>query len=68
MDILTPKLSEDLRKVLFFSSLWFTENMKFYVTNTINPFHTTGFFLYPQKTSENQKFYVFRGYRKTPVG
>ena len=28
-----------------------------------NPFHATGLFLYPLKT-ENQKFYVFRGYRK----
>ena len=33
--------------------------------NLINPFHATGFFLYPLKTSENQRFSnVFRGYRK----
>ena len=34
----------------------------------INPFHVTGLFLYPLKTSENQRFsYNFRGYRKRPV-
>ena len=34
----------------------------------INPFHVTGLFLYPWKTSETQRFfYVFRGYRKRPV-
>ena len=32
-----------------------------------DPFHTTGLFLYPLKTSENQRFSVFRGYRKRPV-
>ena len=33
-----------------------------------NPFHATGLFLYPLKTSENQRFSdVFRGYRKRPV-
>ena len=32
----------------------------------INPFHVTGSFLYPLKTSENIWFSdVFRGYRKT---
>ena len=31
----------------------------------INPFRVTGLFLYPLKTSKNQRFfYVFRGYRK----
>ena len=31
-----------------------------------NPFHATGLFLYPLKSSENQRFsYVFMGYRKT---
>ena len=31
-----------------------------------NPFHTTDFFLYPLKTSENHQFSdVFREYRKT---
>ena len=34
----------------------------------INPVHVTGLFLYPLKTSENQRFsYIFRGYRKRPV-
>ena len=34
----------------------------------INPFMLLGFFLYPLKTSENQRFsYVFRGYRKRQV-
>ena len=34
----------------------------------INPFYATGLFLYPLKTSENQRFSdVFRGYRKRPV-
>ena len=34
----------------------------------INPFHATGLFLYPLKTSENLWFFdVSRGYRKKPV-
>ena len=34
----------------------------------INPFHATGLYLYPLKTSENQKFsHAFRGYGKRPV-
>ena len=34
----------------------------------INPFHATGLFLHPLKTSKNQRFSdVFRGYRKIPV-
>ena len=34
----------------------------------INPFHATGLFWYPLKTSENLWFSdVFRGYRKRPV-
>ena len=33
-----------------------------------NSFHATGLFLYPLKTSENQRFSdVFRGYRKRPM-
>ena len=33
----------------------------------INPFHATGLFLYPLKTSGNRWFSdVFRGYRKRP--
>ena len=33
-----------------------------------NPFYTTGIFLYPLKTLENERFSdVFRGYRKKPV-
>ena len=33
-----------------------------------NPFHVTGLFQYPLKTSENQRFSdVFLGYRKRPV-
>ena len=32
---------------------------------SLNPFHVTGFFLFPLKTSENQR--SFRGYRKRPV-
>ena len=36
--------------------------------NDINRFHATGLFLYPLKTSENQRFSdVFRCYRKRPV-
>ena len=31
----------------------------------VNPFHATDLFLYPLKTSENQRFSdAFRGYRK----
>ena len=34
----------------------------------VNPFHATGLFLYPLKTSESHRFSdVFRGYRKRPV-
>ena len=34
----------------------------------IDPFHATGYFQYPLKTSENQKFSaVFRGYKQKPV-
>ena len=34
----------------------------------INPFSVSVLFLYPLKTSENQRFsYAFRGYRKRPV-
>ena len=34
----------------------------------MNPFNVTVLFLYPLKTSENQRFsYAFRGYRKRPV-
>ena len=34
----------------------------------LNLFYATGLFLYPLKTSENQRFSdVFRGYRKKPV-
>ena len=34
----------------------------------LNPFQVTGLFLYPLKTSENQRFSdVFGGYRKRPV-
>ena len=37
------------------------------IKNFINPFNATGLFLYPLRTSENQRFSVFRGYRKRPV-
>ena len=38
------------------------------VQKYLNPFHATGFFWYPLKTSENLWFSdVFRGYRKRPV-
>ena len=32
-----------------------------------NPFHATGFFRYPLKTSENQVFWCFQRHRKRPV-
>ena len=39
-----------------------------YLALNINPFHATGLFLYPLKTSENHRFSdVFRGYQKRPV-
>ena len=39
----------------------------FYKTGVLNPFHATGTFLYPLKTSENRGFCdVFRWYRKIP--
>ena len=38
------------------------------VFSQLKQFHGTGFFLYPLKTSENQKFTdVCRGYGKRPV-
>ena len=40
----------------------------FYQINFLKPFHATGFFLYPLKTSENQQFFdVFRGDKKRRV-
>ena len=43
---------------------------KRYITIRIYPFHATGLFRYPLKTSENQRFArfsdIFRGYRKRP--
>ena len=37
-------------------------------TNEVNPFHTTGFFWYPLKASENLWFFdVFKRYRNRPV-
>ena len=34
---------------------------------TVNPFHVTGLFLYPVKTSENVRLsHVFMGYIKRP--
>ena len=42
--------------------------MIYFSGNLISPCHATGLFLYPLKTSENQRFSdVFRGYRKRPV-
>ena len=50
-------LGDFLFGILLNDSLWF-----------INPFHQTGLFLYPLKTSENLWFsVVFRGYRKRSV-
>ena len=34
---------------------------KIHVLTDFNPFHVTGLFLYPLKTSENQSFLVFSG-------
>ena len=40
----------------------------FFRSTFSNPFHATGLFLYPRKTSENQRFSdFFRGYRKRLV-
>ena len=42
----------------------------FYIMGALvaNPFHATGLFLYPLKTSETLWFSnVFRGYRKRPM-
>ena len=42
--------------------------IKVLVQGIIYPFHATGLFLYPLKTSENLWLSdVFRGYRKRPV-
>ena len=39
-----------------------------FISRLLNPFHDTALFLYPLKTSENQKFSdFFRGYRKKTV-
>ena len=38
------------------------------IKKLVNPFHATGLFRYPLKTSENQRFPdMLRGYRKRPV-
>ena len=42
--------------------------MRFSICDLVDPFHAIGVFLYPLKTSENQRFSdLFRRYRKTPV-
>ena len=39
-----------------------TENTLAYLYNQVNPFHVTNLFLYPMKTSENQRgFLMFLG-------
>ena len=48
------------------SNSLYKENI--YLTYIINPFHATGLFRNPLKTSENLRFfYFFRGYWKRPV-
>ena len=43
---------------------WFGE----YIMSALNPFLATGLFLYPLKTSQNQRFSnVYRGYWKRPL-
>ena len=44
--------------------LWTPVTEDWYV---VKPFYANGLFLYTLKTSENQKFSVFRGYIKTSV-
>lgn len=42
------------------------ENLNFHL-NVVNPFHTTGHYLYPLKTLESQRFSdFFRGHRQSP--
>ena len=59
--------------VILFSWVWIVNiTHKFFHNFSndtfINLFHATGLFLYPLKTSENQRFLdIFRGYRKRPV-
>ena len=44
------------------------ESFRKWEAKTISTFHTTDLFLYPLKTSENQRFsQVFMGYRKRSV-
>ena len=62
--VLKKRCSENMQQIF--------ENMqhlrKCDVLPTINPFHATGIFRYPLKTSENLWFSdVFRGYQKMPV-
>ena len=55
-----------LKTLYNISNIW--KSVKRYITIRVNPFHDTGVFLYPMKTSENQRFSdVFRGYRKRLV-
>ena len=50
------------------SSICMQDSVKSILHYQINPFYATGFFRYPLKTTENQRFSdVFRGYRKRPV-
>ena len=69
-------LKYDTMKVLNFHLKNYTLNIailegkkwKKIVSNLFNPFQATGLFLYPLKTSGNQRFSdVFRGYKKRPV-
>ena len=42
--------------------------LNFAVHETLYPFYVSGLFLYPLRTSENQRFsHIFRGYRKKLV-
>ena len=69
---LTQKIIEHGQLCFVFATLKNGVTFHLYLENIvyifINRFHATGFFLYPLKTSENQRvFYVCRGYRKRPV-
>ena len=52
----------------FFKNTFFAEYLQTTASVIINPFYSSVTFLYPLKTSENQKFSdVFRGYRNATL-
>ena len=72
-DVILVSLSLTLNRFHMFSSVFIVDfehvNIDWVLINKymINPFHTTGFFLYIHKTEKPRFSNVFRGYKKRPM-